>query len=322
MSFLRFFNRLNKQASRLLNPRGNQSGKAESAILSPEIFRQLNRLQLSASRYLPGFSTGARSSFRRKPSLEFREHRMYVPGDDVRFVDWKASGRQEHIFIKQGEHPKEATVYVLIDCSLSMSWGEPQKFKTALQLAAMLSYLTLNQGDRLFLIPFSHTILQPIGPLNGKGQYLNALNYLRSLHLQGAVDGPVVTKALRHYLEKGGGLVHIISDFIDLERPNDLLDLLPVPHWDTVLLHVLHPDEISPPVSGDLELMDIESGGTVNLDINKQALAEYQRRIQSWQESLALASIQKNSFYALIPATGDEKELVAQLRKLRLVNAL
>lgn len=322
MSFQRIFNRLNNQANRLLKPVRRQDGKDDAAILSPEIFLQLNRLQLNASKFLPGYSTGARSSFRRNPALEFREHRMYVPGDDVRFVDWKASGRQEHIFIKQGEYPKEATVYVLVDCSLSMNWGKPPKIKTAVQLAAILSYLTLNQSDKLFLIPFSDHLFQPLGPINGKGQFLGTLNYLHALQVRGTVNYPVVMKELRQRLGKSGGLVLIISDFFELDRPKDLLNFFPVPRWDTVFLHILHPDEISPQVMGDLEFLDIETGLTTNYDINKQVLADYNQRIQIWQEGLALACIEKSAFYALIPAGGDDKELVAQLRNLHLVNSL
>ena len=106
--------------------------ESETITLAPQALCQLNRVRLTASRFLKGTTAGARPSFRRRPSYEFREHRMYVFGDDVRFVDWKASARQEHIFIKQGEHPKEATVFLLLDCSASMSWGQPPKSMASL----------------------------------------------------------------------------------------------------------------------------------------------------------------------------------------------
>ena len=100
-------------------------------LLPPHAVNQLNHLKLNASQYLPGFTAGTRASIRRRPAFDFREHRTYVPGDDVRYVDWKASARQEHIFIKQGEYPKEASVQILLDCSRSMDWGNPRKHVSA-----------------------------------------------------------------------------------------------------------------------------------------------------------------------------------------------
>jgi hypothetical protein len=323
MSFLRIFNRLSKKVN---DHSGHLTGmeemKRDEILLSPGVFQHLERMQLSASRFLPGFATGLRSSFRRKPSLEFREHRMYVPGDDVRYVDWNASGRQEHIFIKQGEHRKEASVTLLIDCSLSMAWGNPPKSQTVRQLAAILSYLTLNKSDKLFVIPFSDRLHRTLGPINGKGQVPGLLKYLRSLPIQGVVDYPKIINEVKRRLGKSGGLVFILSDFIDLETPQDLLHLFPAPKWDTILLHLLHPDEIAPRIDGDLEFFDIETEQMINFDVDLKATVIYRRRIKEWQEQLGLACIESNAFYALIPTTGIDHELVAQLRNLRLVHPI
>jgi uncharacterized protein (DUF58 family) len=149
MWFRTIFNRSHKPST----SGGSTDGQAELR-LSAQAIRQLDRLRLNAGRYLPGYGVGLRPSLRRRPSAEFQQHRMYVPGDDVRFVDWKASARAEHIFVKQGEQPKEATVYLLLDCSASMAWGSPPKSQAALQLAAALAYLALSHGDRFMLVPF------------------------------------------------------------------------------------------------------------------------------------------------------------------------
>ena len=121
-----------------------------SRLLSPKAIRQLDRLRLSGARELRGQAIGQRPSFRRQPAPDFREHRAYVPGDDIRYVDWRASARHEQFFVKQGEYPKEATVYLLVDCSASMNWGEPPKRQTQLQLTATLAYLALAHRDRHF----------------------------------------------------------------------------------------------------------------------------------------------------------------------------
>ncbi|MEJ2485009.1 MAG: DUF58 domain-containing protein [Anaerolineales bacterium] len=95
--------------------------------LSPEALRQLKRLQIRGSKALRGDRSGNRPSSRSKPAMEFREHRMYVPGDDIRFVDWRASARHETIFVRQGEMPKDVIVSLILDCSASMQWGKKEK---------------------------------------------------------------------------------------------------------------------------------------------------------------------------------------------------
>ena len=75
------------------------------------------------STFAIGQAVGQRTSWRRLPSSDFREHRLYMPGDDLRHVDWNASARSEHIFVKLGERPREVTIHVLLDNSASMDFG-------------------------------------------------------------------------------------------------------------------------------------------------------------------------------------------------------
>lgn len=321
MPFLRIFNLLSEKQSKNSESLNRQiKSNTGNITLSPGVCGQLERLHLNASRFLPGFSTGLRSSFRRKPSLEFREHRMYVPGDDVRYIDWNASGRQEHIYVKQGEHLKETSVYLLLDCSRSMQWGDITKAKTLLQLAAILGYLALKHGDRLSIIPFSDHLLRPIGPISGKGQIPLLLNYLQEISFYGMVNFTDISIELKQRLGQKGGLIYILSDFIDLENPQELLDIFPPPKWDAIFLHLLHPQELTPSLSGDLEFFDIETNQTVNFDINSKALNDYQANIQSWQEQLSRTCIDNNAFYALITTDGDDQKLIPQLRNLGIIS--
>ena len=110
-----------------------------------------------------------RVSNRRKPAIEFREHRMYVPGDDIRFVDWQASARQDQIFIRQGEMPKDVIVYLLLDTSASMLWGKTPKRNAQLSLAAALGYAALQNGDRLYVHAYGENNNPDFGPASGKG---------------------------------------------------------------------------------------------------------------------------------------------------------
>ena len=292
-----------------------------SRLLSPKAIRQLDRLRLSGARELRGQAIGQRPSFRRQPAPDFREHRAYVPGDDIRYVDWRASARHEQFFVKQGEYPKEATVYLLVDCSASMNWGEPPKRQTQLQLAATLAYLALAHRDRLFVIPYGGRGSQPFGPISGKGQVPFLLKYLQELDYEGAGNLDRALKSLNRRATRGG-LTFILSDLLD----DDLLsalDVLPSPTWQVTVFHLLHPLEQKPDISGGLELVDVETGERVNYDITPDALRRYQRTIQDWQGHLDMACVEAKALYSFIPAGIEpESELIAHLRQIKVVQPL
>lgn len=314
MWFRNIFNR--SKSSPVNQPLDSVIPALKTAVqLNPSSFSQLNRLRINASRFITGHRTGLRSSAQRRPHLEFREHRMYAPGDDVRFVDWKASARQEHIFLKQGEHYKEVNIFVLIDSTASMAWGEPPKAALALRLAALLGYLTLNHNDRFFVAPFTQPPLPPLGPIAGKGQMPNLLNYLRTIPFRGEADFLAAGREFRRSFGHTPGLLFVISDFLKLDDPLSLLELFPAPKWDVVFIHLLHPTEINPPAYGDYEFQDVETGQTVNLDIDQKAVTTYAKKLKEWMSTLDMACIEKNAFYLHIPAGEiSDFELISLLR--------
>jgi uncharacterized protein (DUF58 family) len=290
--------------------------------LSPASLRQINGMQLNASRFLKGKTAGMRYSLRRRPALEFREHRMYVPGDDVRHVDWKASARSQHIFIKQGEHPKEAMVYILLDCSASMSWGQVQKFRASLSLASVLGLLSLANYDRLMVVPLGRRDLQPLGFISGKGQFPLFLNYLRSVTFSGRLD---LKQAISHFTRqhsRGGGLVFLLSDLLGTPAMKEVLELLPTPSWDVTVFHLLHPEELKPSLRGDFEFIDIEEGKRLNYDIHAEAIETYGRRLKDWLSRLEQECVEVNAFYSLLQTDWSlEHEIIPRLRALNIIRA-
>jgi uncharacterized protein (DUF58 family) len=280
-----------------------KSGSGFDLNLSPFVLRQLDRLQLHAGRSLPGANGGLRASDRRKPSFDFRDHRAYVPGDDVRYIDWKASARQEHIFIRQGEQPKDAAVYLLLDTSASMSWGDPPKRLTQLQVAAALGYLALSHGDRLTVLPFGETVSPPFGPASGKGQAPNLINYLRAQPYAGrtALGRAVLNLSGR---AARGGLVIVLSDFLDTTGLDAALQRLPAPAWDVIFLQILHPEEINPRRKGDFEVVDIETGRKANYDLDHRALQRYAAHRRAWQDRLEALCEGHNAFFTTIQSGG------------------
>ena len=305
------------------SPRQNQTGgESNEGLLSPHALRQLDHLALNAARTLPGLQAGARPSRRQKPSFDFRDHRRYVPGDDARYIDWKASARQEHIFVRQGEQPKDAPVYLLIDCSKSMAWGEPPKFKSELQLAAGLGYLALAHGDRLSVLPFAGRLLPPFGPVSGKGQVPAMLNFIGGLSFHTRSDLRPVLKYLSTRAARGG-LLLLLSDFLNLEGLEDLLDRFREPAWDVVLLQMLHPEEIQPTLRGNFELIDTETGRRSNYDLDAAALQQYAFHFEERRAALDRLCDEHNAFFTSLSTGGSlEHDLLPKLVSTRIVRVL
>src|SRR5215813_8319795 len=121
---------------------------AETPLLSPELLGQLERLELVTRKIFHGRMKGERRSTRKGQSVEFADFRSYVPGDDLRFIDWNTYARLDRLFLKMFFEEEDLHFYTLIDASPSMSFGTPAKLQYARQLAAALGFIGLIRGDR------------------------------------------------------------------------------------------------------------------------------------------------------------------------------
>src|SRR2546425_10223477 len=124
------------------------------SLLTSELLRRLEQFQLLAARCAKSSAKGERRSRARGQSVEFADHRSYVPGDDFRYLDWNLFGRLEKLFLKLYEEERELPVRIFLDASESMTFGEPRKFDFARQVAAAIGYVALCGFDRVSVIPF------------------------------------------------------------------------------------------------------------------------------------------------------------------------
>jgi uncharacterized protein (DUF58 family) len=289
------------------------------SLLDAAFLRRLDRLALQTSRRLRGENIGARISFRRLPASDFREHRQYLPGDDLRHVDWNASARSQHVFVKMGERPKEATIHVLLDSTASMRWGEPSKLWAARRLAAALGYLALNHGDRLVIADTSGQAA-PFGPKMGKGQVPALLRYLRELPFQPQADLAAASLRLARTYRRGG-LVVLITDLAEIEDLAPVLTPLRPPTWQVLVLHLLHPAELEPTLRGEIELHDAETGERANYDLSPEALERYRAFAAEWGQKVELACLEQGAAYGRVLANWPiEQAVVPYLRRRRVID--
>ncbi len=290
--------------------------------LDEALLRKLAGLSLVARRARAGQTVGERRSTRRgTSSVEFADYRDYTRGDDLRRVDWNIYARLERPFVKLFEEEEDLAVHILLDGSGSMEWGdgsanqritELNKWTYARQLAAALGYVALTSGDRLTvsilpapqsLPPNPQSLISPsLGPVRGRGHALRLFDWLERLEAEGTTD---LNAALCAYALSGGraGLAVLISDFFSPAGYVEGLNALAARGHEIAVIHVLSPDEVEPPLAGDLRLLDVETGNPQEVTIDAPMRALYRRRLAEWRDEIAAACRARDAHY--IPVVTD-----------------
>ena len=252
--------------------------------------RKLNQLTLIASRVRAGAIKGERRSSRRGSSVEFADYRDYTPGDDLRRLDWNIYARLDRPFIKLLEEEEDLAVHILVDGSQSMGWGEGEenKFDYALRLAAGLGAVALAAGDVLSVSLLQRgKVFAEYGPSRGQASLTRLFGFLGGLKASGETD---LNLSMREYsiTPRRTGLLIVISDLLTSEgHEAGLRHLLGRGH-EAVLIHVLSPDELDPPLAGDLQLLDIETGHAQDVSLDGGLRSLYRARAQAWMQSTQL----------------------------------
>ena len=227
-----------------------------------DALRTAARLEFLARNVVEGFLSGRHRSRYRGASLEFAQHREYVPGDDLRHLDWKVWARADRLTVKQYEAETNLTGWLLVDCSGSMDYGAEglHKFDRARQLAATLAYVLLRQSDAVGVACFDQDIRREAPARSSKGHLQAVLHTLALAEPAGESD---LGAALRKFAERPlpRGVVAVASDFLgDVDAIVHGLDGLRRRGHDVLALQVLHPDELEFPFAGLTKFEDCEGG--------------------------------------------------------------
>jgi uncharacterized protein (DUF58 family) len=218
-------------------------------FLDPILVERLQQLQLSARRVVEGTTTGRHRSPVKGASVEFRQHRFYVPGDEPRRLDWRVLGRTDRPYVKEYDEETNLRCLILLDCSGSMNYGKigATKFDYAAGVVAALSFLMLGQTESTGLAAFSEKLQQFIAPHAGTSQLTRILESLDRITPAGASDAE---RAMRESADRLGrrGLVIIVSDLLaPVESLRKGLARLRHDRHEVILLRVLHRDELEFP---------------------------------------------------------------------------
>jgi uncharacterized protein (DUF58 family) len=260
-------------------------------LLDADFLRKLERLSVTANRPFPGRMKGEKRSPRRGSSVEFADFREYVSGDDLRYVDWKAYARLERLFVKLFVEEEDLSVHLLVDASQSMDFagmdpggaGRPRrqtKFDYARKVAAALGYVGLIRYDRVGVCGFAQSLGRRVPVLRGRASVPQLFSYLEQVRPGGATD---FSHALQNYALRAQtpGVCVVLSDFFDKNWEKGVRALL-ARRFQVVLVQVLDRDEVNPDLTGDLRLVDAETGESREVSVTPQLLSRYREALNTF----------------------------------------
>jgi uncharacterized protein (DUF58 family) len=228
-------------------------------FLDPKVLARIDNLDLLARTVVDGFLHGLHKSPYMGLSMEFAEHRAYMPGDDIRKIDWRLFARSDRHYVKQYEAETNANFSVLLDMSKSMSYGSTgvTKLDYARYLAAALTYFSRRQRDRVGLYAFDSEVVEHVRPsVRHLDQVLHALERATPGRA-GALKPSLLTVAGTF---RRRGMLVLISDFY--ESPDDIVEALrPLAgrRHDLIVFHVLDPAELEFPFEQSASFEDLET---------------------------------------------------------------
>jgi uncharacterized protein (DUF58 family) len=286
-------------------------------LLSPALLARLERLQLVNRRRLAGGLVGEHRSPRHGSSLDFADFREYYPGDDLRRLDLNALARFDRLLIKLFDAEDELTLRLLVDTSGSMAGP---KLTRAVELAAALGFCALVRRDVVSLHAFPGSLDgRSLGPrFRGRNAASALFDHLQSLAPAGETT---LVAAANQLLSLPGppGMTIVISDLLTPEW-DDGIRRLPARRGELGVVHLLEPTDLDPDLSGDLELVDTESGVRLEVSLTSSVLADYRTLAHRWADDVAGRVRASGGAYLRLLTTDDlELSLLGRARMSGLV---
>ena len=293
--------------------------KRLTELLDPDFMARLDSLDVLSRKILKSKLQGERRSKNRGHSVEFADHRPYVAGDDLRFVDWNIYGRLEQLFLKLFLEEQDLTIHIVIDISASLSLGKPTKELFIKKLAAALGYVSLVNNNRLTISSFSEGVKGQLKNMRGRNYIGSMAEFLLSSDCEGLSH---FDNSCRQLVAGriGSGVMIVLSDFLFKEGLDTGLRRLISRQYDLYIIQVLSPQELAPELTGDLKLVDIEDADTAEITISGALLKYYKRTITAYCNELKDFCTRRGATYVLANSADSVESLTLNyLRRIRLL---
>ncbi len=290
--------------------------------LSPDMLSRLSRLDLIARFVVEGYITGLHKSPYHGFSAEFSEHRQYMAGDSLRYLDWKVYGRSDRMYIKRFEEETNLKAHIILDVSGSMGFGSEgalTKLRYGSVITAALTFLMLRQRDSVGLVTFSDIMKSYVPPRSVQSQLKEIIKVLSSSE----PDGVTKTGDILHTLAERipvRGLIILISDLIV-----DIDDLIHgLKHFrhnghEVLVFHVLDPAELAFKYNSETRFIDMETGRRITTQpwhLRDTYLSMLNERFSSMIRAMHDISVDYARFTTDIPFDRALSEYLAKRKRL------
>ena len=259
-------------------------------LLTSEFMARLDQLDLLSRKMLAGKMKGERRSKRRGQSVEFADYRNYVTGDDLRFIDWNIYARLDRLFLKLFLEEEDLALHLLVDMTRSCDYGEPHKAMYMKKVAAALGYIGLVNYNRVSISAFASGTLTETGGLRGRTKVAQMLEFITKLE---PADGAGnLADACRRFAlaHRQKGVCVVLSDFFDKGGFENGLRYVAGGKYDLFAVQILCPQEIDPPLQGDLKLRDLEDSDLAEVSITQPLLKQYKNNLNAYCLEIGRAS--------------------------------
>lgn len=255
-------------------------------LFPADFLTKLEYLSIMSKRVFRGSLLAQRRTMQMGSGIEFSDHREYTLGDDLRYLDWNIYARHGDLLLKRFQEEQDLHVYLMLDCSRSMAFGQPAKFDLARHLTAALAYIALADLDRIAIIAYADGIVSELPITRGKARILSIMKFLENLETTGADTD--LGKAVQGLLHRGSrsGMAVVISDLFDEHGFQPGLDQLRYRRFDAHVLQLHDPKEADPSLLGDVEFVDIETDVARKVTVTEKNLRNYKKLFQQHQDDV------------------------------------
>ncbi len=318
--------------------------RALEDLIDAQLIAKVGGLDVASRKVFSGKLKGERRSKKRGQSVEFADHRPYVSGDDTRHIDWNIFGRLDKLFLKMFLEEEDLALHVVIDASESSDCGEPNKFAFMQKAAMALGYVGLVNLNRVAAtymggIPIAASAatgaagaegpseapapsadfipgaVRAIRDLRGRRRTHDLSRFVCSVRPGGPIDFRACAERIA-LTRRGKGIMIVFSDFFFKEGYEAGLRMLVGHGYDLFCIQVLSPQEIDPPITGDLRLKDVEDADLTEVTISAPLLKRYKANLAAYCDQMRQFCSRRDINFMTIPSsTPVETLLLDYLRK-------
>jgi len=301
-----------------LRERARRSLPAPAAprdLFDEEFQRRLDYLAIVSRKVFAGRTRAERRTKKTGSGIEFADHRPYVPGDDFRYLDWGVYQRHGRLLLRLFEEEEDLSVYILLDISRSMEFGEPAKLDYAKRLAAALAYVALAGLDRVSVLTFANGMQDRLAPTRGKNRIFTLFSFLRPVRAEGETK---IADAMRTFVaqNKRRGVAILISDLYDPAGFEEGVNTLRYAKFEPYIIHIFDHEEARPQLHGDVRLLDHETGEGRDVTVTPRMLEKYAEAHESYRNSIqAFCTSKRVPYFAIDTSIPFDEAVLDLLRR-------